>query len=311
MRQQINSRIPGHRHQMSLVVLFSITASALGTTLASSAGATEALVIDRFGNRHDLSAIRIKDRTELEYYVGDERRKASFDHIQKFVVDGATGDEERPVKVHLRSGRVDAGMLFTGGQESSANQGFNASSSGGRAPTGVSGKTSLGPWLLSLDDVREVRFQHPEGEPAPAERPALKAAVVTTKGALFEVADLLLAKKQILRYSQNRRKMTLDLAKIERIQFAEYSSGQEDRQITITLWGGTAVHGSVNATVARYTGETDKQYARRVGAAVTGNMAEGLFSAGMHEIKLIRFHPIATEAAGATGANSSPSPAAD
>ena len=282
-----------------LTPFFLATCVALSALVARPSGAqgTSATVIDRFGNRHELTAIRIKNRTQLDYYVGDERRSAPFDHVQKLVVDGQAGDEERPVKVHLRSGRVDAGRLFTGGSGTSTHQdvGDGFTGGGARAPTGVSGKTSLGPWMLSLDDVREVRFLHPVGTSAPDEPQPLKAAVVTTPGGLFEVTDLLVTEKQILRYMRDRQKMTLNLAKVDRIQFAEFSSGQEQRPITITLWSGKMIHGSVVATTARYSGETDKQYARRTGAAVTGKLAAGTFSAGLHEIKLIRFHPVVKE----------------
>jgi hypothetical protein len=149
--------------------------------------------------------------------------------------------------------------------------------------------------MLSLDDVREVRFRHSAGGPVPDESPVLKASVVTTHGGLFEVTDLRMSEKQVLRYMRNRRKMTLKLEKVDKIQFAEYSTGQEQRPVTITLWSGKMLHGSVDATVARYSGETDQQYARRVGAAVTGKLAAGFFSAGMHEIKLVRFHPAVEE----------------
>ncbi len=291
------SRLQTPGHLMPVFILIGIAVSVLVATPASSAKPIGATVIDRFGNRHDLSGIRIKGRTQLEYYVGAERRTAGFDHIDKLVVDGPSGDEERPVKVHLRTGRVDAGRLFTGGHGASFNQNIGDGSTGGgaRAPTGVSGNTSLGPWLLSLDDVREVRFRHPAGEPVPGELPALKAAVVTTHGGLYEVTDLLVAEKQILRYMRNRSNRTLKLAKVDRIQFAEYSSAQEQRPVTITLWSGKMLHGSVDATIARFAGETDRQYARRTGAAVTGKLAAGRFSAGMHEIKLIRFHPAVGE----------------
>lgn len=280
-----------------IFLLIVVAASALLSSPASSAKPIGATVVDRYGNRHDLSDIKIKDRTELVYYVGVERRTAGFDQIDKLVVDGVSGDEERPVKVFLRTGRVDAGRLFTGGHGASTTQDISEGSvgSGARAPTGVSGKTSLGPWLLSLDDVREVRFRHPPGGPVPTEVPALKAAVVTTHGDLFEVTDLLVGDKQIMRYMRDRRKMSLKLAKVDKIQFAEYSAGQEKRPVTITLWSGKMLHGSVDATVARFAGETDRQYARRTGAAVTGKLSAGKFSAGMHEIKLIQFHPAVVE----------------
>ena len=256
----------------------------------AAAEGPQATVIDRYGNRHELSAIKIKDRTELEYYVDDDRRTAGFDEIQMIVIEGQTGDEERPVKVHLRRGRVDAGRLFTGGHGASPHQ---DSFGGARASTGLTGKTSIGPFVLSLDDVKEVRFRHVAGAPSgPAK---LKAALVTTEGSLFEVTDLRVMEKPVLKYARGRKSLILDLSKVERIQFAEYSIGQEERPITITMWGGKQVHGTVDATVARYSGETDRQYARRVGAAVTARTATGSVSLGMHEIKLIRFHPPESE----------------
>jgi len=278
-------------------VVIGIAATAMPTTPAGAEEKISATVIDRFGNRHDLTGIKIKDRTQLDYYVGYERRSAGFDRIDKLIVEGVAGDEERPVKLHLRTGRVEVGRLFTGGSGTSNAQDIadGSISGGARAPTGVSGRTSLGPWRLSLDDVREVRFQHPEGDPIPGEAPALNAAVVTTHGDLYEVTDLRVGDKQTLRYQRGRRKLTAKLAAVDKIQFAEYTSGQEQRPVTITLWSGKTLHGAVDATVARFAGETDKQYARRTRAAVTGKLATGLFRAGMHEIKLIRFHPAAEE----------------
>ena len=298
MRVTTSKRMPRWGDRLRQVFVFiGIAATAMPTTPAGAEEKVGATVIDRFGNPHDLTGIKIKDRTQLDYYVGYERRSVGFNRIDKLIVEGAAGDEERPVKLHLRSGRVEVGRLFTGGSGTSTAQDIadGSISGGARAPTGVSGRTSLGPWRLALDDVREVRFQHPEGDPIPGESPALNAAVVPTHGDLYEVTDLRVGDKQMLRYQRGRRKMTVKLAKADRIQFAEYTSGQEQRPVTITLWSGKTLHGAVDATVARYTGETDKQYARRTGAAVTGKLAVGLFRAGMHEIKLIRFHPVVEE----------------
>ena len=283
--------------------LVALAVAALLTPLASGAKGTKATVIDRFGDRYELSAIKIKDRTELEYYVGDERRAVAFEEIQRIVIDGEAGEEERPVRVYLRRGRVEAGRMFTGGHGASPHQ---DSFGGARAPTGLTGNTNLGPFVRSLDDVKEVRFRHTTE--APPEAPELKAMLVTTEGSLFEVADLRVMEKRVLKYSRGKRSLSLDLSKVDRIQFNEYSIGQEQRPITITLWGGKQIHGMVEAAVARYSGETDRQYARRVGAAVTARTATGSVSLGMHEVKLIRFHPpeSAEETGGGTKEGTSP-----
>ena len=68
-----------------IFLLIVVAASALLSSPASSAKPIGATVVDRYGNRHDLSDIKIKDRTELVYYVGVERRTAGFDQIDKLV----------------------------------------------------------------------------------------------------------------------------------------------------------------------------------------------------------------------------------
>jgi hypothetical protein len=47
----------------------------------------------------------------------------------------------------------------------------------------------------------------------------------------------------------------------------------------------------------RLGGETDRIYQTRVGAAFTGELTEGLFAIGLHDLKLVRFYPEEEETA--------------
>jgi hypothetical protein len=136
--------------------------------------------------------------------------------------------------------------------------------------------------------VREVILQHPEGEEVPEEL-ILRATIITLEGQRFEVEDLRFRGKQRLDFFRGRNKRFIPLDKVDKIDFDDSGAAEELRPITATYWNGRTVMGTVEASIVRLSGETDKSYYERVNAALTGRTAAGPFSIGMHHVKQIRF----------------------
>lgn len=263
---------------------------------------TKATVIDFFGNRHELENIKILGKAGVEYYVDDIRRLVPIADVDRFRFDGERGDEERPLRVEFRDGRVETGTIVVGADATPHHE----SVGGGRLSSQVSGSTSLGPFLLQLGDVREIIFQHAKSS-RPSVQKHLAVTLVDEEGTMYDVADLNFRETTDLVFSQGRKRRTIDMSEIAKIAFAEASSGQEQRPITVTLWSGQNVQGNVEAGRARYAGETDRMFHRRVGSAFTGKTAAGRFAIGLHNVRLVMFKPAAeaSEKPGASaGANS-------
>ena len=279
--------------QLGMLVLL-----AAGLNPGWAATKTKATVIDFFGNRHELENIKILGKAHVEYYEASIRRIVQITDVERLRFDGERGDEERPLRVEFRDGRVETGTIVVGSDATPHHE----SVGGGRLSSQISGSTSLGPFLLHLGDVREIIFEHPESS-RPSVRKHLAATLVDEEGTMYDVGDLNFRETTNLVFSQGRKRRSIDMSQIAKIAFAEASSGQEQRPITVTLWSGQNVQGNVEAGRARYAGETDRMFHRRVGSAFTGKTGSGRFAIGLHNVRLVMFKPAAEtpEEAGATG----------
>lgn len=247
-----------------------------------------ATVVDRMGNQHQVSKLSYHGRPELEYYIDDQPHTAQLADIARFRLDGEREDEEQQISITWRNGRTETGRIFTGGSGISPSQDALGS---GQVSNRLSGVTDLGPFFILLSDVTEVIFAH-DDSPAPIKEPALKATVIDLEGRRFEVSKLRYRGQLRLDFTQGRKGRSIDLAKLAKIEFTEERDpGTEFRSIILTFWSGKTLQGTVDASTVRLGGETDRIYQLRVGAAFTGDMAQGPFAIGLQDLKLVRFYP--------------------
>lgn len=261
-------------------------------------------VIDRSGNRHELTKVQLRGRSQFEFYVGERRRVVSLKDIKSIRFEGDEAGEEQAIRVEFPSGRVENGVAFTGGRGRSPNQ----DSIGGVQPRNqLSGSTALGPFIIPLSNVREIIFRA-AWEHNAVER-QLRATVVSVKGEMSEVRHLTYRGQSSFDFSQGRKRRSVDLARVSRLEFAD-DRGGETRSVTITLASAKQIQGTVEASIFRLSGELDKQFERRVGSAFIGETSGGPFAIGMHDVKLILFHAD-EEDEGAAAADTTAGSAAD
>lgn len=262
---------------------------ALGSAAAWGASPElKATIVDRMGNQHEVSRLTYQGQTELDYYVDDQQRTARLADLERFQLEGEREDEEQKITLVWRTGRIETGRIFTGGAGIAPHQ---DALGGGQTANRLSGVTDLGPFFILLSDVREVILRHPESL-APAKEPKLKATVVNLEGKRFEVSNLRFRGQLRLDFSQGRKQRSIELTKLAKIEFTdEGNPGTEFRPVILTFWSGKTVQGMVDASTVRLSGETDRIYQTRVGAAFTGDTPEGAFAIGLHQLKLMRFYP--------------------
>ncbi len=266
----------------AVAILFGLVISLWsGVALARTQSAT---VVDRYGNQHQVDRFTYQGNQKIEVYVADQRRKVPFIKLDRIRFEGESGDEEQDVVLVMRSGQKERGVILSGGGDSPHRDAVGGGSSGRR----FTGVTALGPFFILLNDVREVILRHPEGEAQPVDL-VLKATVITLDGKRFEVEALNFRGKERLDFFRGRNKRFIRLDKVERIDFDDSGAAEEFRPITATYWNGRTVMGTVDASIVRLSGETDKSYYERVNTAFTGKVGSGRFSIGMHQIKQIRF----------------------
>jgi hypothetical protein len=264
-----------------------LAALAWSLSAAAQVGGLKATVVDRAGNRYEVDRLSYQGRNQLEYYTGGERRLVGLQEVDRLRLEGERAEEEQTIEVFLRTGRKETGRIVVGGSGSSPHDDAMV---GGQLSNRLSGTTSLGPFTILLGEVREIILHYPEGS-VPAAPAVLKATVVDLEGRRLEVANLRYRTTTRMDYSQGPKQRSVDLSKVERIEFADDpSAGGELRQGTFFLWSGKTVQGMVDASIVRLAGETDRMYWDRVNAAFTGNTAVGPFTIGLHRLKLIRFH---------------------
>ena len=268
--------------RLSIAALVSILV--LGAVCSVAAEGLTGTLIARSGNRHELTKIKIRGRSEIEYYVAEQRRLVPLKEVKSNRLDGERGDEEQPIRIELRSGRVETGIAFTGGQGSSPHQ---DTIGGALARNELSGSTNLGPFITPLNEVRELIFRYPEDSVTSDRR--LTATVVAQKGRMSRVRNLTYRGKSDFDFSQGRKKRSLDMALMSKMEFDDGGSGREVRTVAITLRSGKQIQGTVEASIFRLSGETDRQFENRIASAFTGQTADGLFAIGMHRVKLIVF----------------------
>ena len=247
----------------------------------------KATVIDRLGNAHEVAKFAFQDRAELEYYVGATRQVKPLNQIERIVFEGNRGDEEQTISVHLRTGTTELGSILTGGNAAPrAHDTFGSR----RAEVLFTGVSELGPFLMRLNEVREVKIRHPPGAPIVREK-RFKAVIVSLKGERFEVSNLRYLGKPKFYFKQGRMSRSLPISKIEKIDFDASQSSEEKRPVTIALRSGKVMQGTVDISHVRLPGETDRSYYTRLNEVFTGASASGRFSIGLQDVKQIRFRP--------------------
>lgn len=247
----------------------------------------KATVIDRAGVQHEVDRFLVQDRLDLEYYLAGHRRVVPLKEIDRFRYEGDRGDEEQTVIVTLRSGKQETGVALTG-----SNVAPHSDASGsGAGISRLTGMTPLGPFSILVSEVREVILRHPESEPPPAAR-VLKATVVAVDGKRFELEDVRFRGGERFEYNLGRKPRFVDLAKVSVIDFDDVGPGVEERPVTILLWSGRTIQGTVDASTVRLGGENDRNYYERINAAFTGRGGSGAFGIGAHAVKQVRFHAV-------------------
>ena len=263
-----------------VVLLVALWVSASGAATSP----LKATIIDRYGNQHQVNQFTFQGRQDLEIYIQGQRRLVELVRVARVRFEGERSDEEQRVVLVFRTGSQEAGLMVTGGASSPHQDAVGGGSSGRR----FSGVTELGPFFILASDVQEIVLRYPVGEEPPAEK-ILKATVITLNGRRFEVENLRFHGKQRLDFFRGRNKRFIPLDKVARIDFEDGGTGDEFRPITATYWSGKTVMGTVEASLVRLSGETDKSYFERVNQAFTGTVGSGRFAIGMHDIKHIRF----------------------
>lgn len=263
-----------------VVLLAALWVSASGAATSS----LKATIIDRYGNQHQVNQFTFQGRQDLEIYIQGQRRLVELVRVARLRFEGERSDEEQRVVLVFRTGGQEVGLMVTGSSSSPHQDAVGGGSSGRR----FAGVTELGPFFILASDVQEIVLRHPIGEEPPAET-ILKATVITLNGRRFEVENLRFHGKQRLDFFKGRNKRFIPLDKVARIDFEDGGTGDEFRPITATYWSGKTVMGTVEASLVRLSGETDKSYFERVNQAFTGTIGSSPFAIGMHDIKHIRF----------------------
>ena len=245
----------------------------------------KATVVDRLGNKHEVAKFAYQDRIELEYYVGDVRQIKPFARIDRIVFEGNRGDEEQTISVYLRNGGTEVGSILTGGNSAPRAQDTFGS---GRAEILFSGVSEFGPFILRLNEVREVIIRHPVGSLLPPDE-SLKATLITVKGKRFEVSELRFQGKTRFDFTQGRMRRSLSMSKIDKIDFIDSGGTAEKRPVTISLRMGKTLQGTVGISAVRLPGETDRNYYTRLNEVFTGDSKVGSFAIGLQDVKHIRF----------------------
>ena len=266
-----------------LPALIAITGAAVSSVAAQQSDIV-ATVVDRAGNRHEVSKLTYQGGDDIEIYVGNQRRILKMQDVDRLTMRGDKNDEEQQVTITLRTGEVINATIFSGGSGSSPHQ---DSFGGGLVMQRFGGVTELGPFLILMSEVSDILFLHPD---AAKPQVKLKATVINEAGERFEVSNLRFRGKRRFEYFQGLKLRSKEMDRISRLDFSKAASGTESRTVIITFRSGRTTQGTVDASTVRLAGETNRIYEKRVGSAFTGSSGTGDFGIGLHDVKLVRFH---------------------
>ena len=242
----------------------------------------EATVVDRKGVRHAVRKLEIRGSTTLEYYVSGKRRRMDMARIERIHIAGTAQDQEAPVTVTLRTGRIEEGTIIINAGSSPDN---DISAGGSHVSDRLTGSTSLGPLFVPLSDVRDVFFVHDENEPIVPD--AVTGSIVDERGRRFAVSDIRYRGDEAFRFQQGRKKRRVALRHVSRLEFGD-SPGGEMRPVKITYRTGRVVQGEVDASTVRMAGEGDHVYRTRVDSAFTGISPSGVaYGIGLKTVMLV------------------------
>ena len=91
------------------------TALAIGSVEPSDAAPNlTATLVDRDGNRYDVTRLRFQDRYELEIYADDVRQLIMLADVDRIQMSGDKGAEELDIVLQLRSGRELKATIYSG-----------------------------------------------------------------------------------------------------------------------------------------------------------------------------------------------------
>ena len=275
-----------HRGACPRLVCGVLFLAVVGSAAASFAQAKiKATVIDRRGNSYNVSKFAFKDRTDIEYYVGDLRRVKPLAKIDRLLLGGERNDEEKPITVFLRDGEIEKGSILAGGLSAPRTE---DSFYGGSTDVSFTGVSDFGPFIMRLNEVREVKFRH--ASRVVARQESLNVVLVTGKGKRFDLEELRYLGRRSLAFVQNGVRRSIAMDKIDRINFAVSQALEEQRPVTIKLRSGIMLQGTVDISMVRLPGETDKNYYTRQNEVFTGTSKTiGAFAIGLQEVKQIRF----------------------
>ena len=267
----------------------------------SSAADLAATVVDRQGNRFELTKFKIRGHTSLSYYLDGSRREVPLREVERFRFSSGPREERQDLVVTLRTGEVERGTFVI------ASTVANVEALGGGAPPeSASGSTRLGPFTILLRDVSEVLLHHPDPGRPVAPKPPLRATLVNEKGQRFELLNLRFRGQREFAFQQGRRRRSLDMSKISRIDFA--GAGLEVRPVTISLRSGKTIQATVDASAVRLSGERDSHYRTRVDSAFTGYAGSSRFGIGLRDLRLLLLHEPAPPDSAAASEGTSPGP---
>ena len=245
----------------------------------------KAIVTDRLGNAHEVDKFVFQDRSELEYYIRATRLIKPLNQINRIVFEGNRGEEEQTISIYLRTGTTEVGSILTGGNSAPR---AHDTSSGRRTAVIFTGVSELGPFLMRLNEVREVKILHPAGEVAVREK-RFKAVIVDVKAKRFEILNLRYRGQPKFYFKQGRLSRSILISKIERIDFDDPHPGEENRSVIIVSHSGKVLEGTVNVSRVRLPGETSRSYYTRLNEVFTGVSKSGYFASGIQNVKQILF----------------------
>ena len=86
-----------------LPALIAITGAAVSSVAAQQSDIV-ATVVDRAGNRHEVSKLTYQGGDDIEIYVGNQRRILKMQDVDRLTMRGDKNDEEQQVTITLRTG---------------------------------------------------------------------------------------------------------------------------------------------------------------------------------------------------------------